>query len=160
ADLSGADLREADLGGADLSKANLTLARLIRCKLKDAVFDEADVTDCHVQETVGRPTPPSLLRVKGRPPLTGEDARHFFNPPATVEVYLGDVLTEKERGVCLFHLGEMRDRGVGVGVYLTGEREEAGGTVLRFQAPTYAAIYDVLPVLLKPFRMSRAVDWM
>jgi hypothetical protein len=117
------------------------------------------VTDCHVQETAGRPKPPTLLRVKDRAPLTGEDARSFFNPHATVEVYLTEVLTDEELGAFRFHLGDMRRQGVGINVHLTGEREEGGGTVLRFQAPTYAEIYDVLPILLKPFRMNRAIDW-
>jgi uncharacterized protein YjbI with pentapeptide repeats len=152
-------LREADLSRADLSRADLSLARLIRCKLDDSVFDEADVTDCQVQESIGRPKPPTLLRVKDHPPLTGEDARSFFSPPATVEVYLTEVLTDEELGAFRFHLGDMRRQGVGINVHLTGERAEAGGTVLRFQSPTYSEVYDVLPVLLKPFRMSRAVEW-
>ena len=117
------------------------------------------MTECHVLETIGRPKPPRLLRFKDRSPLTGEDAGNFFNPPAIVEVYLTEVLTDEELGVFRFHLGDMRRQGVGIGVHLTGEREEVGGTVLRFQAPTYAEIYDVLPIVLKPFRMSRAVDW-
>ena len=168
-DLSGAKLIEsdfigtylsgADLSGADLSGANLSLARLIRCKLDDAIFDEADVTECHILETFGRPKPPRLLRFQDRSPLTGEDAWYFFNPPAIVEVSLTEILTDEELGAFHFHLGDMRRQGVGIGVHLTGEREESGGTVLRFQAPTYAEIYDVLPVLLKPFRMSRAIDW-
>jgi uncharacterized protein YjbI with pentapeptide repeats len=164
ADFRGAYLFKADLSGADLSRtdfrgADITLARLIRCKLDDAIFDDANVTDCQVLETIGRPKPPSLLRVHGRPPLTGEDARNFFNQPAIVEVYLTEILTDEELGAFRFHLGDMRRQGVAIGVHLTGEREEGGGTVLRFQAPTYAEIYHVLPILLKPFRMSRAVDW-
>ena len=108
---------------------------------------------------MGRPRPPNLLLVKGHPSLTGEDARDFFNPPATVEVYLTEVLTDEDLGAYRFHLADMRRQDVGSGVHLTSEREEGGGTVLRFQAPTYAEIYDVLPILLKPFRMSRTVDW-
>jgi uncharacterized protein YjbI with pentapeptide repeats len=158
-DFIGTYLSSADLSGADLSGANLSLARLIRCKLDDAIFDEADVTECHILETFGRPKPPRLLRFQDRSPLTGEDAWYFFNPPAIVEVYLTEILTDEELGAFHFHLGDMRRQGVGIGVHLTGEREESGGTVLRFQAPTYAEIYDVLPVLLKPFRMSRAIDW-
>jgi len=117
ADLSRADLRGANLGriylskadlrGADLRGANLRLVRLIGCKLDDAIFDEVDVTECHVLETIGRPKPPSLLRIKDRSPLTGEDAWNFFNPPAIVEVYLTGRLTELELGCYHFHLGDM-----------------------------------------------------
>jgi uncharacterized protein YjbI with pentapeptide repeats len=169
ANLRGANLRgtnlselvfsEFDFRGADFSEADLTLTRLIRCRLDEAVFDNAIVTDCQVQESIGRPKPPSLLRVKDRDPLTGEDARNFFNPLATIEVYLTEILTDEELGAFRFHLGDMRRQGVGIGVYLTGEWQEAGSTILRFQAPTYIEIYDVLPTLLKPFRTTRAVDW-
>ena len=98
---------EADLSRADLRGANLRLVRLIGCKLDDAIFDEVDVTECHVLETIGRPKPPSLLRIKDRSPLTGEDAWNFFNPPAIVEVYLTGRLTELELGCYHFHLGDM-----------------------------------------------------
>jgi len=158
-DFIGTYLIEANLSGANLSRANLSLARLIRCKLDDAIFDEANMTECHVLETIGRPKPPRLLRFQDRSPLTDEDAWNFFNPPAIVEIYLTEVLTDEELGAFRFHLGDIRRQGVGIGVHLTGEHEESGGTALRFQAPTYAEIYDVLPVLLKPFRMSRAIDW-
>jgi uncharacterized protein YjbI with pentapeptide repeats len=162
ADLRGADLTGADLRGADLTGADLTRARLIRCQLDDALFDDVTVTDCHFQETIGRPRPPVRLRIKDHPPLTGEDAWNFFNPPAIVEVDLTAILSDQEIGVYHFHLGDVRSRGVGTDVYLVGIPRHKGagaGTVLRFQAPTYAAIYDILPVLLAPFRMSRAVDW-
>ena len=86
--------------------------------------------------------------------------QHFFNPFATVEVYLTEVLSDKEIGAYHFHLGDVRSQGIGADVHLVGTpRREGEGTVLRFQAPTYTEIYDVLPILLKPFRMSRAVDW-
>ena len=91
--------------------------------------------------------------------LLGEEARTFFNPPATVEVFLSTVLSDQEIGLYHFHLGEVHHRGIGTGVYLVGRRDEAEGTVLRFQAPTYEQIYQVLPILLAPFRMSQAVDW-
>jgi hypothetical protein len=149
ANLSGAFLDNADLRGADLHKADFTLARLMRCKLNDAVFDGAVVDDCLVRETIGRPKPPSVLRAQHIPGalgdrrylLTGEDATTFFNPVAIVEVYLTEVLTDEELGAFRFHLGDMRRQGAGIGVHLTGEREEAGSTILRFQAPN-AALWD------------------
>ena len=110
-------------------------------------------------ETRGRPIPPGILRISGGSTLTGEDARNFFNQPATVEVYLSAVLTDQEIGLYHFHLGEMQHRSVGADVHLVGRRDEADGTVLRFQAPTYEQIYQMLPVLLAPFRLNRAVDW-
>ena len=100
------------------------------------------------------------LRIKDHRPLTGEDARNVFNPPALVEVSLTEILSDQEIGAYHFHLGDIRSRGVGTDVSLVGiPRREGAGTVLRFQAPTYAAIYGVLPIVLAPFRMSRAVDW-
>ncbi len=159
ANLSGADLSEADLRKADLRDTILFRARMIRCQLANAVFENADVTDCQVHETRGRPVPPSVLKVSDDSTLTGEDARSFFNPPATVEVYLSAILTDQEIGLYHFHLGEVQHRGVGTDVYLVGRRNEVDGTVLRFQAPTYEQIYQVLHVLLAPFRLSRAVDW-
>jgi uncharacterized protein YjbI with pentapeptide repeats len=159
ANLSRADLTGANLSGANLSGANLTLARLIRCSLDDAIFDEADVSDCHVQETIGRPKPPRLLRIKGCSPLTGEDARNFFNPPATVEVYLTGRLTELELGCYHFHLGDMYYQQVGIGVHFVGFRHEGDGSVLRFQGETFDDVYRVLPDLLAPFRFSEAIDW-
>ena len=159
ADLSGANLSEANLSGADLSDTILFRARIIRCQLANAVFENAEVTDCQVHETRGRPIPPGILRVSDGYTLTGEDARNFFNPPATVEVYLSAVLTDQEIGLYHFHLGEVQHRSVGTDVHLVGRRDEADGTVLRFQAPTYEQIYQMLPVLLAPFRRSRAIDW-
>ncbi len=184
ANLSGADLRGHDLSRANLSRANLsranlieatfteayleeadlsnttlTLARIIRCHLSNAIFEDADVRDCQVQETEGRPLAPRILKVGDRYDLTGADAANFFNPPATVEVYLSAVLTDQEIGLYHFHLGEMQHRSVGTDVHLVGRRDEADGTVLRFQAPTYEQIYQMLPVLLAPFRRSRAIDW-
>ena len=159
ANLKQADLIEADLTNADLSNTILYLARIIRCQLSNAIFENADVTDCQVQETRGIPNSPSILKVRNCDPLTGEDARNFFNPPATVEVYLSSVLRNEEIGLFHFHLGEMQHRSVGAHVHFVGWRVEANGTVLRFQAPTYEEIYSLLPVLLVPFRMSQAVDW-
>ena len=157
--LSGLDLSGFDLSGANLSDTILDRARIIRCQLANAVFENAEVTDCQVHETRGRPIPPGILRMLDGSTLTGEDARNFFNPPATVEVYLSEVLTDQEIGLYHFHLGEMQHRSVGTDVHLVGRRDEADGTVLRFQAPTYEQIYQMLPVLLAPFRRSRAVDW-
>ena len=157
--LNQADLIEADLTNADLSNTILYLARIIRCQLSNAIFENADVTDCQVQETRGIPNSPSILKVRNCDPLTGEDARNFFNPPATVEVYLSSVLRSEEIGLFHFHLGEMQHRSVGAHVHFVGWRVEANGTVLRFQAPTYEEIYSLLPVLLAPFHMSQAVDW-
>ena len=157
--LNQADLIEADLTNADLSNTILYLARIIRCQLSNAIFENADVTDCQVQETRGIPNSPSILKVRNCDPLTGEDARNFFNPPATVEVYLSSVLRSEEIGLFHFHLGEMQHRSLGAHVHFVGWRVEANGTVLRFQAPTYEEIYSLLPVLLAPFRMSQAVDW-
>ena len=158
-DLSESDLMDANLTDANLTGANLRRARLIRCVLSECIIRDVEVTDCQVQDTIGRPDEPNRLRVDGSPPLTGEDARNFFNPPAIVEVYLTELLTDEELAAFRFHMGDMRRQRVGVGVHLTGEREECGGTVLRFQGPSYAEVYDALPLLLKPFRMSGAVDW-
>lgn len=159
ANLGGADLTWADLTGANLTRADLTLARLIRYRLDNALFDDAIVTDCHVQETIGRPRPPVQLRIKDRPPLTGEDARNFFNPPAIVEVYLTGRLTELELGCYHFHLGDMYYQQVGIGVHFVGFRHEGDGSVLRFQGETFDDVYRVLPHLLAPFRFSEAIDW-
>ncbi|HKM54026.1 MAG TPA: hypothetical protein VJY33_11500, partial [Isosphaeraceae bacterium] len=148
-----------DLSGANLSDTILFRARIIRCQLANAVFENAEVADCQVHETRGRPIPPGILKMSDGSTLTGEDARNFFNPPATVEVYLSAVLTDQEIGLYHFHLGEMQHRSVGTDVHLVGRRDEADGTVLRFQAPTYEQIYQMLPVLLAPFRRSRAIDW-
>src|SRR5262249_5126738 len=98
ADLSRAELSETDLSRADLSEANLFLARIIRCQIAESRFENVDVTDCHVQETRGRPISPSILRTRGRGTLSGEEARNFFNPPATVEVYLSTILSDQEIG--------------------------------------------------------------
>ena len=127
-------------------------------KSLDACFDNTEVTDCHVQETRG--TAESLRRLRSRDgrTLSEEEARNFFNPPAIVEVYLSTVISEQEIGLFYFHLGEMKHREPGSDVYFTGSRLDAGGTVLRFQAPTYEQIYRVLPVLLAHFRLSRVVD--
>jgi hypothetical protein len=159
ADLSAANLSEANLEDADFSNARFSLARIIRCQLSNCIFENADVEDCQVQETEGRPLPPVRLKVGDRYVITGTDAERFFNPPAQVEVYLSSILANEEIGLFYFHLGDMQHRGVGTDVHLVGRRDDANGTVLRFQAPTYEELYNVLPVLLAPFRMSRAVDW-
>jgi uncharacterized protein YjbI with pentapeptide repeats len=159
ADLGEANLSETNLRKANLTMANLTLARIIRCQIADACFENADITDCHVQETQGRPIPPNILRIKDDRTLSGEEARNFFNPPATVEVYLSTVLSDQEIGLYHFHLGDTKHGEIGTDVHLVGRRTEAEGTVLRFQAPTYEQIYRVLPDLLAPFRLSLAIDW-
>jgi len=157
--LNGVDFIETDLSEADLSDTILFRARIIRCQLANAVFENAEVTDCQVHHTRGRPILPGILRMSDGSTLTGEDARNFFNPPATVEVYLSAVLTDQEVGLYHFHLGEVQHRSVGTDVHLVGRYYKAGGTALRFQAPTYEQIYQVLPTLLAPFRLNRAVDW-
>jgi uncharacterized protein YjbI with pentapeptide repeats len=159
ASLTEADLIETELSAANLGSAKLSLARVIRCELTDAYFENADITDCHVQETRGRPIPPSVLRTRGGRTLSREEARSFFNPPATVEVYLSTIISDQEIGLYHFHFGEMKHGEIGTDVHLVGRRTEAEGTVLRFQAPTYEQIYRVLPDLLAPFRLSRAIDW-
>src|SRR5262249_24467781 len=89
----------------------------------------------------------------------GEEARTFFVLPATVEVCVTARLTQEELGAYHFHLGEVHHAGVATGVFLVGHRHEAGGSVLRFQAPTYADIYAVLTDLLAPFLQAQAIDW-
>jgi uncharacterized protein YjbI with pentapeptide repeats len=60
ADLSGADLSDVDLSGKDLSGTNLTNAdltrsRFIGCNLRDAVVENARVTDIDIQRLRGLP---------------------------------------------------------------------------------------------------------
>jgi hypothetical protein len=126
------------------------------------VVDDAIVTNIDVQNLRGLPKPPEILRlnVNGTEVvLTGSEAKEFFNLPAIVEVYVTVELTQEELGCFHFHIGEVHHEGIATGVYLVGHRHERGGSVLRFQAKSYAEIYQVLPDLLAPFRMSQAVDW-
>jgi hypothetical protein len=87
--------------------------------------------------------------------LLGEDAQSFFNPVSVLEVYISSILTEKELAAYYLHLADLRQRGV----HFVGSREEAGGTVFRFQALSYELIYNIMHQLMAPFRMSRAIDW-
>jgi hypothetical protein len=68
-------------------------------------------------------------------------------------------LTQQELGCYHFHIGELHHQGVAIDVYFVAHRYEGSGSVLRFQAKSYDEIYQVLPDLLAPFRMSQAVDW-
>jgi len=70
-----------------------------------------------------------------------------------------EIFSTRPVGLYHFHLGEVQHRSVGTDVHLVGRYYKAGGTALRFQAPTYEQIYQVLPTLLAPFRLNRAVDW-
>ncbi|MBV8607090.1 MAG: hypothetical protein JO034_06475 [Singulisphaera sp.] len=91
--------------------------------------------------------------------MTGEDARNVFNPPALVEVSLTEILSDQEIGAYHFHLGDIRSRGVGTDVSLVGiPRREGAGTVLRFQAPTYAAIYRFWALARESHPTSVGVD--
>jgi hypothetical protein len=164
AHLSGADLGDADLREANLKNADLTRSRFIGCNLRDAVVENARVTDIDVQRLRGLPKPPEQLRVQPNDEfdevlLTGFEAKEFFNLPALVEVYITRELNQQELGCYHFHLGEMYHEGVATDVYFIGHRHENSGSVLRFQAKSYDAIYQVLPDLLAPFRMAGAVDW-
>jgi hypothetical protein len=162
ADLSEADLSGTILSGAILSGANLTLARLIRTHLKDAVVENALVQDTQIHELCNLPHPPSRLRSRFTAPFAefvGHEAANFFVLPAIVEVFLTHVLTDTELGCLHFHQGEIHAHRVAAEVYLVGHRHEAGGSVLRFQGPTYDAIYEALPDLLAAFRTTEAIDW-
>src|SRR5262249_42751101 len=99
------------------------------------------------------------LDVEGKNSLTGDSARTFFTLPAVLEVYLTERLSQEEFGCYHFHLGDLQHQGIAIGVFLVGYRYEGKGAVLRFQAATYSEIYDVLPDLLAPFALARAVDW-
>ena len=72
---------------------------------------------------------------RGSPPLDGRGRVELLQP-ARDRRGLPD-RDPQRRGPRGFPLppGRHRRQGVGIGVHLTGEREEAGGTVLRFQAP-------------------------
>ena len=156
--LHGADLRDADLSGANLTNADLTRSTFLDCNLRDAVVENARVTDIDVQRLRGLPKPPEQLRINGGNGeilLIGSEAKEFFHLPAIVEVYVTAELTQEELGCYHFHLGEIHHRGVATGVYLVGHRYEDDSSVLRFQAKSYDEIYQVLPDLLAPFRMSR-----
>jgi hypothetical protein len=160
--LRGQDLSDIDLSGANLENADLTRSRFINCNLSDAVVENANVTDIDAQRLRGLPKPPKQLRIQGNDGqiiLIGSEAREFFNLPAIVEVYVTLELTQEEFGSYHFHLGEIKHRGVAIGVYLVGQRHETGGSVLRFQAKSYDEIYQILPDLLAPFRMAEAIDW-
>jgi hypothetical protein len=110
----------------------------------------------------GLPKPPETLRLNVNGTdivLTGSEAKEFFTLPAIVEVYITEKLTQEELGCFYFHLGELQHQGVATNVYFVAHRYESSGSVLRFQAKSYAEIYQVLPDLLAPFRMAGAVDW-
>lgn len=169
AKLNGADLRGADfnrvnlsytnLSEADLNGANLRYANITWSDLSNAVVDGAYVTHTVVHELKGLPKPPEFLRLDGGCKLQGEAARTFFAMPAIVEVFLSVQLSQIEIGCYHFHLGEVTASKVATGVFLVGFRHEGDGSVLRFQAETYAEIYDVLPDLLAPFPLAQAIDW-
>ncbi len=170
ADLSGAnlskgnpfdaDFTDASLARADLCKADLRRARLIRTNLDQAVVEEAYVQEVQIEGLTGLPKPPEVLWLDavGKTVLTGEEARTFFVLPAIVEVYLDRKLVAEERACFQFHEAEVHKR-LGDTVYFVGHRYEGQGSVLRFQGPSYAEIYRVLPEFLAPFRMAGAIDW-
>jgi hypothetical protein len=91
--------------------------------------------------------------------LNGHEAANFFVMPAVVEVFLTRPLTDAELGALHFHLGEVHAHRVAADVYLVGHRQDAGGSVLRFQGPTYEAIYEALPDLLAAFHTTQAIEW-
>ena len=162
ADLSNATFTDSNPAGANFTNADLTNVRLIRLDLTGCRFDNAFVKDVQVHELRGLPIPPTVLRIGNGPDdiLTGDDAANFFVLPAIVEVFLTQPLTDYEMGTYFLHLGEVRARQVAPDVYLVGQRTTAGGEfILRFQGPTYEAIYDALPILLKPFPQAEAIDW-
>jgi uncharacterized protein YjbI with pentapeptide repeats len=175
--LSGKDLSGANLSGANLSdivifdtdfigtnftNANLIRSRFVGCDLSDAVVENTNVTDTAFQRLRGLPKPPEQLRIRnnaGEVLLTGSNAREFFHVPAIIEVYMTGELSQQEFGCYHFHHGEMYHEGVATGVDFIGHRHENGCSVLRFQAKSYEAIYQVLPDLLAPFPMTEAIDW-
>jgi hypothetical protein len=99
---------------------------------------------------------PSIL---GRDVLSEDFISTFFNVPAVVEVYLTTQLTKEEIGLFQFHLGELYRAGVATDVFFAGERIDEKGSVLRFQGNSFEEIYKVLPDLLAPFRMLKAIDF-
>lgn len=162
ANLTEAYLRSASFLGADLSDSRLVYARFIGCDMTGAILDGANVKYAQFEDLLGLPNPPSHLRLAD----TGEDGRvvpaheamDLIVRLASVEVCLDRALTDVELGSFRFHLGELRARGIAVDVAIIGERIDQRGTVLRFQARRREAIWQALPALLAPFRMSKAVD--
>lgn len=162
ADFTEADISDADLHGANLKNSDLTRSRFVGCNLRDAVVENAIVTDIDAQGLQGLPKPPEQLRVQGNNGqvlLTDFQAKEFFNLPSIVELYITRELSEDEIAVYYLHLAEMRKKGVATDVYFVNHHHENGGSMLRFQAKSYDAIYQVLPDLLAPFRMAEVVDW-
>src|SRR5262249_48787953 len=154
-------------GEADLRYASVRQANLTDANLSGTIFAFVDVTDALVEEALvssgtivfqlrGTPKPPLAPRqANDLRTLEGEAPGAVFSPPAVVEVWVTGLLSQEELGVYHFRVGELHHGGVGTGVFLVGHRSEAGGTVLRFQAPTYAEIYQALPDLLAPFLQSQ-----
>jgi uncharacterized protein YjbI with pentapeptide repeats len=161
ANLFEAQLREANLKGANLTEADLRLSRLIKCDLADCVLDNAIVEDIQIHELRSLPRTPRILRIdcEGERILTDHETETFFVMSAIVEVYLTDRLSQRELACFNLHMAEMQDSGVGNDVFLTGHKYHDKGSVLRFHGQKYADIYDIIPDLLAPFRMARAIDW-
>ena len=119
-DLSESDLMDANLTDANLT-ANLRRARLIRCT-SECIIRDVEVTDCQVQDTIGRPdertglgsTVPLAFDRRGRTQLL-QPARNRRGLPDRVTHRRGT------RGVPFSHAGVTRRQRVGVGVHLTGE---------------------------------------
>jgi hypothetical protein len=130
--------------------------------LTDATVENVDVTGVVIHELRGLPKQPGRLRLWRNGEmvvLTGAEAANFFVLPAVVEVYLTRTLTEVEAGLLQVQHGAVHASGEARDVYLIGHRREYEGSVLRFQGPTYEAVYAALPDLLAPFRTTAAIDW-
>ena len=161
ADLTGAVLTGANLRNADLSNANLTNAVFIGCDLTGAEMDNALVTGVTIQSLKGHPKIPGRLRGGTASDLLmieGEDAQNFFHRPCIIEIHLGLALNDHVIGCYHFYLEELYRQDFG-NVRCVGWRSDQHGTLLRFQASTYQAIYRSLDKLMAPFPNFDNLDW-
>jgi uncharacterized protein YjbI with pentapeptide repeats len=185
ADLRKANLREAELGnaklvGADLQGAGLVLANLeftdfadanlsntfligskmLLASLSNAIVEDAVVADFRPVSLRGYPNPPARLRLdeKGEKVLEGVDAARFFQSLAVVQIVVSEELNKKEElayQLTLAQIQEELDIGQEVDCSRVFTKDEC--TIIELEAPTYNAIYEVLPLLLQPFPSSEAI---
>ena len=110
-----------------------------------------------MHETSGIPVSPVILKV-GDCNFTGEDARNFFNPPAKVEIDLSRFSPTRKSG-SFTSTSVIRNTAVSV---LTSTLS-VGETITMepsfvFKRRPMRIFTTLSPVLLAPFRLSRAVD--
>ncbi|QDT43392.1 Secreted effector protein pipB2 [Gimesia alba] len=167
ANLAAVDLRNGNCDGTEFCLANLRRARLdgssfIATDLRDAIMEDVTITDAKFMDLTGYPRPPKRLRLNqdGTEVLVGEAAHRYFQPPAVVEVFLTELLSDEEIACYHIHMAELHLRKVAISVAVVGVRSVQNGSILRFQAPDTEMIYQALPDLLAPFRMAKAIDWL